>query len=308
MRKVVKNIFLSLATAVAVLTLSQTYAADEGNNIFNALEWDNANWANSIVASGPTATSVILEFPPYVANGEQIMNYAVTYTKGTTISVAELPAIKKVSFEAEAVKVVNGKINLLLEWLEASSKYYFVVEPINKEGTALDPSTESSFDTTAPWMGNNNTTNNTTDPSIDPLSTDEPLAGSADIASANFTFVLSGNRVTLRWNTINGASRFSFSTKELTQASYTKLADVAVSTEEYTFVIGRVGSHLVRIVPTDANGNIVWAETVLNIKIDSVTTPTGTGTPATGAWLNLILMSTFLMMLIYVVYRFRTTK
>jgi hypothetical protein len=38
MRKVVKNIFLSLATAVAVLTLSQTYAADEGNNIFNALE------------------------------------------------------------------------------------------------------------------------------------------------------------------------------------------------------------------------------------------------------------------------------
>jgi hypothetical protein len=43
------------------------------------------------------------------------MNYAVTYTKGTTISVAELPAIKKVSFESEAVKVVNGKINLLLE-------------------------------------------------------------------------------------------------------------------------------------------------------------------------------------------------
>jgi hypothetical protein len=43
------------------------------------------------------------------------MNYAVTYTKGTTISVAELPAIKKVSFEAEAVKIINGKVYLLLQ-------------------------------------------------------------------------------------------------------------------------------------------------------------------------------------------------
>jgi hypothetical protein len=47
---------------------------------------------------------------------------------------------------------------------------------------------------------------------------------------------------------------------------------------------------------------------VLSVKIDAVTPVGGKGTPATGPALNLILMSTFLMMLIYVVYRFRTTK
>ena len=49
-------------------------------------------------------------------------------------------------------------------------------------------------------------------------------------------------------------------------------------------------------------------ERTLAIKIDAIVTPDGKGTPATGAWLNLILMSTFLMMLMYVVYRFRNTK
>lgn len=303
MRKVLKKIFLAITTVATAVTLSQAFAADQGNNILDALNWDNAAWTTSIVATGPTATSVTLEFPIFVANGEQIMNYAVSYVKDKSIASADITDIKKATFEGDAVKNVNGKINITLEGLTASSTYNYIVSPINKEGVELELSDEFSFKTLADWA-----TQNTTTQTTDTNTTNEPLAWSADTASANFTYTLDNNRVTVKWNAIAWAAKFSFSTKELTQATYTFLSDVNVTAETYSFVIGKVGSHTVKIVPIDAAWNVVWAERVLAIKVDSVSTPTGTGTPATWAGLNLILMSTFLMMLVYVVYRFRTTK
>ncbi len=230
------------------------------------------------------------------------MNYAVSYVKDKSIASADITDIKKATFEGNAVKVVNGKINIVLEWLTASSSYNYIVSPINKEGVELELSDEFTFQTTADGAQQNTT------PTTDTTTTNEPLAGSADTASANFTYTLDNNRVTVKWNAIAWAAKFSFSTKELTQSTYTFLSDVNVTSETYSFVIGKVGSHTVKIVPIDAAGNVVGAERVLAIKVDAVSTPTGTGTPATWAGLNLILMSTFLMMLVYVVYRFRTTK
>jgi hypothetical protein len=302
MRKVLQKIFLAIATLATLFTTTQTFAAEGGNNVLDALNWDNANWTTSITTTGPTTSSVTIEFPVFSANGEQIMNYAVSYVKDKSIASADITDIKKATFEGDAVKVVNGKINIVLQWLTADSTYNFVVSPINKEGVELDLSDEFSFKTLAAAAQNNTT------PTNNPTASNEPLAGSADTASANFTYTLDNNRVTVKWNSIAGASKFSFSTKELTQSTYTFLSDVNISSETYSFVIGKVGSHTVKIVPVDAAGNVVGAERVLAIKIDNVSAPTGTGTPATWAGLNLILMSTFLMMLVYVVYRFRTTK
>lgn len=148
---------------VGIITISHTYAADEANNnILDALQGDNASWTTSIVATGPTATSVNIEFPVFSANGEQIMNYAISYVKDKSIAGADLSDIKKVTFEGDKVKLDSGKVTLVLDGLVASSTYNFVVSPINKEGVELELSDEFSFKTTAAGAATTTTTTNTT--------------------------------------------------------------------------------------------------------------------------------------------------
>jgi hypothetical protein len=96
--------------------------------------------------------------------------------------------------------------------------------------------------------------------------------------------------------------------KEATAAQYTYLGDADISSESYNFLIWKTGLFTVKVVPVDGAGNPAWVERTLTIKIDDLNPPSGTWTPPTGAGLNLILMSTFLLMLVYVVYRFRNTK
>lgn len=305
MSTMLKKLFLALLSVVGILTISQTFAADEGNNILDALQGDNATWTTSIVATWPTTTSVNVEFPIFTTNGEQIMNYAISYVKDKSIAGADLSDIKKVTFEGEKVKVANGKVTLLLDGLVAESTYNFVVSPINKEGTELELSDEFSFKTLSAAAA----TTTTTDGNILNEGTNgENMLWSADTASANFTYVLDNNKVTVSWKAISGATKFSFSTKEATQSTYTYVGDVDISKESYTFVISKKWLHTVKIVPVDNAGASMGVERTLAIKIDAIVTPDWKGTPATGAWLNLILMSTFLMMLMYVVYRFRNTK
>lgn len=302
-----KKLFFALLSVVGIATLSQTFAADQGNNILDALQGDNSTWTTSIVASWPTATTVNIEFPVFTSNGEQIMNYAISYVKDKSIAGADLSDIKKVTFEWDKVKVDAGKVTLVLDWLVADSTYNFVVSPINKEWTELELSDEFSFKTLTAEAAANNNNQWTTDILNEGWATDT-MQWAADTASANFTYVLDNNKVTVVWKAISWASKFSFSTKEATQSTYSYVGDVDISKESYTFVISTKWLHTVKIVPVDNAWKTVGIERTLAIKIDAVTTPSGKGTPATGAWLNLILMSTFLMMLIYVVYRFRSTK
>lgn len=301
-----KKLFLALLSVVGILTISQTFAADWGNNILDALQGDNATWTTSIVTTWPTSTSVNVEFPIFTTNGEQIMNYAISYVKDKSIAGADLSDIKKVTFEGDKVKVAAWKVTLVLDGLVAESTYNFVVSPINKEGTELELSDEFSFKTLSvaaataatQWNGN----------ILDEWTNGDNLQWAADTASANFTYVLDNNKVTVSWKAISGATKFSFSTKEATQSTYTYVWDVAISAESYSFVISKKWLHTVKIVPVDNAGASVGIERTLAIKVDAVVTPSGVWTPATWAGLNLILMSTFLMMLMYVVYRFRNTK
>ncbi len=72
--------------------------------------------------------------------------------------------------------------------------------------------------------------------------------------------------------------------------------------------MSKAGSYNIKINGMDANGNVVGSERVLNAKVATITTPPGKGVPQTGPALNIILMSTFLLMLVYVVYKFRGAK
>ena len=46
-----KKLFFALLSVVGIATLSQTFAADQGNNILDALQGDNSTWTTSIVAT-----------------------------------------------------------------------------------------------------------------------------------------------------------------------------------------------------------------------------------------------------------------
>lgn len=289
---------------VALFGLVHTQAAD--NNLLDALGGGGSSWASSITSTGPTATSVKIEFPVYTAGGEKIMNYAVSYVKGKSIASADLTDIKKVVFSntsnSDKIAIADDKVTLTMDSLSANSTYNYVVTPINKEGTELDPSDEVSFTTTAGGDTVTATAGNGSG------SSNETVLGAADTASANITYAVSGSKVTLKWAAIAGASKFMFSMKEANASTYKNIGEEMVSKETFSFVVGEKGLYSVKIVPVDTNGATAGAEKVLSIKIETLSPVDGKGTPATGPALNMILMSTFLLMLIYVVYRFRTTS
>ncbi len=295
MSNFLKKIFFALLAMVSIVSLGYTQAADTGSVIGD----ENPNWGSSVVASGPTANSFSVVFPVYKSNGEQITTYAISYTVGIPIAQADIPDIKKVPFEWDKVQIVGDTVTLVLDNLKASTSYSFVIIPINKEGTELVISNPVEVQTTAANAATDTTLLN---------DGSETLLGAADTASANFTYVVNDNKVTVKRQVIQGASKFAFSMKEAIDATYTNVGEELISKGSYTFVIGKKGLFTVKIVPIDAAGQSAWVERTLSIKIDAVTATPGKWTPATGAGLNLILMSTFLLMLIYVVYRFRTTK
>lgn len=169
---------------------------------------------------------------------------------------------------------------------------------MNKEGNKLTSSDEMNFTTSnsmaaAPTSANNG---------------DGSSFGAADTAQANFTYSIASGKVMLKWQSIAGASKFQFSMKDAAETTYKSLGDELVSKEAFSFIVSKKGLYTVKIVPVDSTGAPVGGEKILSVKIDNVATVAGKGTPATGPAMNLVLMSTFLMMLMYVVYRFRTTK
>jgi hypothetical protein len=294
------KILFALLGVIAIIGATQiSHAAD--NNLLNALGTEAPSWSTSVTSTGTTDTTVKIQFPLYTSNNEKIMNYSVSYVKGKKIIDADLTEIKKDTFAGEKVVVDGETATVTLENLSAESTYEFVVTPINKEGTELTPSDPITFTTLA--VGQGTTQTNTTANN----GNGEQLPA-ADTAGANFTYTLSGSKVTLKWKSIAGASKFQISMKEATAASYTSIGEEQVSKESYAFVIDKKGQYNVKIVPVDAQGAPAGSEKILTVKVSEVSSIPGKGTPATGAGMNLILMSTFLMMLMYVVYRFRTTK
>jgi hypothetical protein len=299
------KILFALFGVIAIIGATQiSHAAD--NNLLNALGTETPTWSTSITSTGPTDTTVKIQFPLYTSNNEKIMNYSVSYVKGKKIIDADLTEIKKDTFAGEKVVIDGDTATLTLGKLTAESTYEFVVTPINKEGTELTPSDPMSFTTLKAGQAAATTTNTTPDTTANNGNGEQLPA--ADTAGANFTYTLSGSKVTLKWKSIAGASKFQISMKEATASSYTSIGEEQVSKESYSFVIDKKGQYSVKIVPVDAQGAPAGSEKILTVKVSSVTAVPGKGTPATGAGMNLILMSTFLMMLMYVVYRFRTTK
>ncbi len=289
-----KKIIVALFGLVAMFGLIKTQAAD--NNLLEALGGWASSWTSSVTTTWATSTTVKVQFPIFVVNGGNVSNYAISYVKDKSIATADLSDIRKDIFEGTKVEVANNIVTLTMENLAPSSTYNFVVTPINNEGTELDPSDEMTFTTTA--------TDGTT---MSPTGS-ETVLGAADTASANLTYTVSGSKVTLKWNSIAGASKFVFSSKEGNATTYKSIGEELVSKETYSFIVGSKGLYSIKIVPVDNNWATVGAEKVLSVKIDTISTLPGKGTPATGAALNMILMSTFLLMLVYVVYRFRTTN
>ncbi len=230
------------------------------------------------------------------ANGENILQYSVVYSEGKSISVAEPKDLIEEKITLESSDVKNNMIELKLNSLKAGTLYYFIIKPTNKDGISGDFSTEGSFTT----LGSTpNSTPNT------PVTPNDDVFGAPTAGNANFTYTVSGSNVTLTWNSTTDVARYQFSLKNINDKDYNTLGSAKASDQSFSFVVGKTGSYNIRIIGVDANGNTVGSERILNTKIATITTPPGKGIPQTGPALNIILMSTFLLMLIYVVYKFR---
>jgi hypothetical protein len=231
------KILFALFGVIAIIGATQiSHAAD--NNLLNALGTETPTWSTSITSTGPTDTTVKIQFPLYTSNNEKIMNYSVSYVKGKKIIDADLTEIKKDTFAGEKVVIDGDTATLTLGKLTAESTYEFVVTPINKEGTELTPSDPMSFTTLKAGQAAATTTNTTPDTTANNGNGEQLPA--ADTAGANFTYTLSGSKVTLKWKSIAGASKFQISMKEATASSYTSIGEEQVSKESYSFVIDKL--------------------------------------------------------------------
>lgn len=218
----------------------------------------------------------------------------MVYSLGKSISVAEPQDLFEQKFTLDAS--TQNTIDLQLTGLKAGTLYYFIIKPTNKDGISGDFSTEGSFTT----LGNT--------PSNIPAETPDASLGAPSDANANFTYAVSGSNVTLTWNASAAVTMYQFSLKNINDTDYKSLGNAKATDQKFSFVVSKVGSYNVKIVGMDANGNTVGSERILNVKVDTISNVPGKGTPQTGPGLNIILMSTFLMMLIYVVYKFRGAK
>jgi|GEM_PF-2445657 len=286
---------LAATVGLAVVTSVSLAAEDTSiDSIFGSTTSRGFTPSDVITTTGATSTGIIIEAPVVQANGENILQYSVVYSEGKSISIAEPQDLFEEKITLESSEVVNGGIKLALDDLKPGTLYYFIIKPTNKDGISGDFSTEGSFTT----LGN------TTDTTLN----DPGSLGAPTDANANFTYIVSGSKVTLKWNATSSVDRYQFSLKNINDADYKALGSARAADESFSFVISKAGSYNVRIIGTDTNGNTVGSERVLNMKIDTISTPPGKGVPQTGPGLNIILMSTFLMMLIYVVYKFRGAK
>lgn len=286
------------ATAGIALVTSVSLAAEDSSidSIFGSTTSWGFTPSDIIVTTGGTSTGMTIKAPVVQANGEYILQYSVVYSEGKSISIAEPQDLFEEKFTLESSDIENNMIELRLTDLKPGTLYYFIIKPTNKDGISGDFSTEESF--TTPGVTADNTASNNQDNTL----------GAPSDADANFTYVVSGNNITVKWNNTDAVSKYEFSLKNLNDTNYTLLGSANASDEMFSFVVSAVGSYNIRIIGIDANGNTIGSERVMNMKIDEISTPPGKGVPETGPGLNIILMSTFLMMLIYVVYKFRGAK
>lgn len=288
---------LAVTLGIAVVTSVSLAAEDDSiDSIFGSTTSWGFTPSDVITTTGTSSTGTTIVAPVVKANGEDILQYSVVYSEGKSISVAEPQDLFEQKITLESSDVVNEMIELDVNNLKAGTLYYFIIKPTNKDGISGDFSTEGSFTTLG--ADQVTTTDNTPDDTL----------GAPTDANANFTYVVSGSKVTLKWNATTAVDRYQFSLKNINDTDYKALGSAKASDETFSFVVSKAGSYNVRIIGTDANGNTVGSERILNTKVDTISTPPGKGTPQTGPGLTIILMSTFLMMLIYVVYKFRGAK
>lgn len=288
---------VAVTMGIAVVS-SVSMAADDSSidSIFGSTTSWGFTPSDVITTTGTSSTGTTIVAPVVKANGEDILQYSVVYSEGKSISVAEPQDLFEQKITLESSDIVNGMIELDVNNLKAGTLYYFIIKPTNKDGISGDFSTEGSFTT----LGSDQmtTTNNPGDNSL----------GAPTDANANFTYVVSGSKVTLKWNATAAVDKYQFSLKNINDADYRALGNARGADEMFSFVVSKAGSYNIRIIGSDANGSTVGSERILNIKVDTISTPPGKGVPQTGPGLTIILMSTFLMMLIYVVYKFRGAK
>ena len=299
-----------VATTTAVFSAAYADTSSDPTASFFGSTSRGFKPSDIIIVTGLTTTGVLIEAPVIQANSENILEYTVVYAEGKSINDAQPQELIEQTFNLDASAITNNQIQLQLTGLTPGTGYDFVIKPINKDGVVGDLSTDYTFTTpgiSAPAATVSAAPSTGTAAMTTGADTGAML-GAAQNADANFSYTASGGTITLTWQDTNTAASYQFALKNITDADYKTLGSAKASDQSFSFVVGTKGSYNVKIDGFDSAANPIGVEKVLNVKVDMTAPTPGKGTPKTGEDLNIILMSTFLLMLIYVVYKFRGAR
>ncbi len=234
---------------------------------------------------------------------DSIADYTLMYGEYPLIDVLDDPSLLEYSKE-------KAFENLEFEWdtvftmdlstsdeLNADTVYYVVVVPRDETWNLWEISNELCFRLVDQVSGEWDECENT--------AVAEAHWAGADMSLANISHTINGDRVTLRWISVNGSDDIEIFLRNEDGGTFHKLATVDMNSESYSFDVDWAGEYIIKFIPD--NGGIEKNYVFNALWTNTPDVPT-TVTPVV-VWprenIIAILIGTIL---IYVVYRVAKRK
>ncbi|HKL44339.1 MAG TPA: hypothetical protein VJ892_03605 [Candidatus Absconditabacterales bacterium] len=250
--------------------------------------------------------SVLIESPVLVDEFDDIINdYTLMYGEYPLIDVLDDPTLLDYSMEKSFENLdLDGDSNFTMELtknddLDEDKIYYVVSVPRDEAGSLGEISNEICFRLVDQVYGEGDECENTD------VSASTHSAG-ADMSLANVSHTINGDRVTLRWISLDGSDEIDIFLRDEDAGTFNKLSTVDMDSESYSFDIDDNGEHIVKFIPS--NGGVEKNYTFNAMGIEDTDDPTPVVTPVVvGPKENIIaiLIGTILIYLIYRVAKSR---
>lgn len=214
-----------------------------------------------------------------------ITNFKVYYSTKSFTDVdfenIELENINEKEFND--VQINWDKIEFVIENLNPKTKYYFIIEPRTKDWVALNRSKEIEVET-------------------------KDVQVTHQAASTNeiikwLTYVISWNKVTVKYEDATWADKIEIYYQEANEAEYKKYDTIKADKKEFDIIISKVWAYNIKLIPLKSDWQIAWQEVRFQVKIDEVTQKVES-TPKVWPATNLMLALLILVSIIYLARRY----
>lgn len=235
---------------------------------------DSSNWVISLEIP-------VINWPDW----NKIQKFKVSYSKTSFVDTTTTSDIKEVKIDLEDVSWSTSILSI--SWLDLTSKYYFVIEPLTNDEKFWQKSKEIEFTPSEVTMDSGHS------------------AASTWNQLTDFTYTYSWMQINLKWTPVQGPTKAEFYIRTESQQDFTKLWDTKMNDWSFNFSLTKTWDYYVKFIPTDDNWTPIGAEIVKSIKLEEWTTPSITRVPRVWPAENLMIIILSMSTLLYIVYRVR---